>query len=202
MTAALHFDEDRHAYTLDGVPVPGVTTALKVVSSADYAMVDPAVLERAAALGTAVHRVIELDIRGTLDTESLDPQLVPYYGLWREFLATSGFRPIAAELRVASRRYGYAGTLDTLGMLHGELALLDLKRVVRLMRSTGPQTAGYELALREWRPDLVPEGAKLKRYALQLTDRWNLHPLKDPRDARTFLAALTCHQFMNPRSTH
>lgn len=203
MTTGLVFDEARHAYTLDGVPVPGVTTALKVVSSADYAMVDPEVLERAAALGTAVHKLIELDCRGVLAVDQLDPQLVPYFHHWRGFLATSGFKPLASELRVASRRYGYAGTLDLLGELNGGLALVDAKRVVRVMRSTGPQTAGYEVALREWRPDLVPAGARITRYALQLQpERWSLHPLKDAGDARTFLAALTCHQFMNPRSTH
>ena len=82
----LHFDPDRHAYQLDGAHVPGVTSALKVVSSADYAGVDPEVMARKAAIGTAVHRVIELDCLDDLDTDSLDSVLVPYYQAWRSFL--------------------------------------------------------------------------------------------------------------------
>lgn len=193
----LQFDEARHAYTLDGAPVPGVTSVLKVVSAADYAGVDPDVLAAAAARGQAVHRVIELDGQGRLDEDSLDPLLVPYLAAWREFMATSGFVPILQEHRVASRRYRYAGTLDLFGLLHGEYALIDAKSVARVMPSTGPQTAAYELALREQAPELVPADARVLRFALQLPakGRWQLHPLPDKGDARVFLAALTIHQF-------
>lgn len=198
---SLLFDEARHAYALDGVPVPGVTAALKVCSAADYAGVDPEVLEVAAARGQAVHRMIELDGRGRLDEDSLDPLLVPYLEKWRDFLRCSGFRPLAQEQQVASRRYGFAGTLDLLGELNGGLALIDAKSVVRVMPTTGPQTAAYELAAREWLPELVPPTAKVSRYALQLPANgpWRLHPFTSPRDARVFLAALTVYQF-NARS--
>lgn len=197
MTAGLLFDEERHAYTLDGQPVPGVTSILKSVSAGAYAGVDPEVMARASALGTAVHKVIELDVRGVLDEDALDPQLVPYLAQWREFLQQSGFQPLVSEHRVASRRYGFAGTLDLLGWLNDKLALIDAKRVVRVMPATGPQTAGYELALREWSPELIGQDQPLDRFALQLVPngRWRLHPLKDRTDSRTFLAALTVHQF-------
>lgn len=199
MTTAtgLVFDEARHAYTLDGVPVPGVTTALKVCSSADYAGVDPEVMERAAARGTAVHRMIELDGAGRLDEDSLDDQLQPYFSKWRQFLAQSGFVSLVREHRVASRRYGYAGTLDLFGILNDRYALIDAKSVVRVMPTTGPQTAAYEVALREQDPWLVPEGAKVWRYALQLppTGPWKLVPFTSPSDTRVFLAALTIHNF-------
>lgn len=194
---SLTFDEARHAYTLDGQPVPGVTSVLKVCSAGDYANVDPEVLAVASARGTAVHRMIELDGQGVLDVERLAPELHPYLAMWREFLATSGFVPILQESRVASRRYGYAGTLDLFGYLNDWFALIDAKSVATLMRSTGPQTAAYELALREWMPHLVPEGARVRRFALQLPKGgpWRLHPLTDPGDQRVFLAARTIHRF-------
>jgi len=196
--SGLQFDEARHAYTLDGVAVPGVTTALKVCSAADYAGVDPEVMARAAARGTAVHRMIELDATGRLDETSVDDQLLPYLEKWRQFVTQSRFVPILAEHRVASRRYGYGGTLDLFGFLNDKLALIDAKSVVRVMPTTGPQTAAYELALREWDPHILPPHSKVARYALQLPRdaRWQLVPFTSPRDTRTFLAALEIHNFI------
>ena len=199
--AGLLFDEATHTYTLDGVRVPGVTGALKVCSAADYAGVDPEVLAVAAARGTAVHRMIELDCKGRLDEAALDPMLATYLVKWREFMAVSGFVPLLQEHRVASRRYGYAGTLDLFGLLHDRYALIDAKSVVRVMPSTGPQLAGYEIALREWEPHLLPPADKVQRFALQLPadGPWRLVPFTSPRDARTFLAALEVHNFIARR---
>jgi|SRR5690606_9702692 len=194
----LLFDEAAHRYTLDGRPVPGVTTVLKLVSGADYAGVDPDVLARAAARGTAVHRMVELDGQGILDEDSLDDELRPYLAQWRQFMAQSGFVSLLQEGKVASRRYGYAGTLDLFGVLNGRFALIDVKSVVRVMRATGPQTAAYELALREWNPDVLPGDAPVDRFALQLRPAaaWQLVPFPSRTDARVFLGALTCHTFM------
>lgn len=198
----LHFDPDRHAYQLDGAHVPGVTSALKVVSSADYAGVDPEVMARKAAIGTAVHRVIELDCLDDLDTDSLDAQLMPYYRAWLDFLAVSGFDVILSEAKVASRRYRYAGQLDLFGRLNGIPCTIDAKCVAAVMPSTGPQTAAYTQALRETRPDLLPAAMPCRRYALQLrpfdaqgrpmVTPWKLHPFtQDAADLRLFLACLT-----------
>lgn len=195
----LLFDPTEHRYTLDGRVVPGVTEALKVVSGADYLGVDPEVLANAAARGTAVHRMVELDGQGVLDEAALDPDLQPYLVGWRRFLRESGLVVLAQEHRVASRRYGYAGTLDIFGVLNGRFALIDVKSVAMVMRSTGPQTAAYETALREWSPELLPGDAPVDRFALQLRPGqptpYSLVPFPSRRDARTFLAALECHNF-------
>lgn len=198
----LDFDPELHRYRLDGQALPGVTEALKVVSSADYAMVDPEVMARKAAIGQAVHLMIELDCAGELDLEDLDPQLLPYHAAWKSFLVTSGFRVLLSESKVASRRYGYAGQLDLFGDLNAIRATVDAKCVAMVMPSTGPQTAAYTQALRESRPDLLPAGAPCRRYALQLRPAdaqgkpfatpWKLHPFTDDAaDLRLFLACLT-----------
>lgn len=198
----LHFDPELHRYALDGVRVPGVTEALKVVSSAAYAGVPEHVLAAKAALGTLVHAMIELDCAGELDVPDLDPVLVPYYRAWRSFLTTSGFRVILSESKVASRRYGYAGQLDLFGELNVVRCTIDAKCVTTVMPSTGPQTMAYTQALRESRPDLLPAGAPCHRYALQLrptlpdgrpaSTPWKLHPFReDAADLRLFLACLT-----------
>lgn len=198
MSTEVHFDAESHTYTLDGKVLPSVTTILKRMSREAYRCVDRSVMARAAALGTAVHKLIELDIAGTLDVDGLDPQLLPYLHSWHRFLATSGFRPILSEQVVWSTRYGYAGQLDLLGELHDFIALIDAKRCAQVPVTAGPQTAGYEIASRERFPDLFPQGKPIRRFALQLnTDGTHrLVPFTDPDDTRVFLSELTCRNFM------
>lgn len=194
---ALQFDEATHTYTLDGVVLPSVTQALQVLPNG-YHMVDPEVMDRAAKLGTAVHDIIARDVAGELDEESVDFDLLPYLDMFRHFRGTSGFEPILSEERVYSTQHGYAGTLDLFGILNGRHVLIDNKRTVAVPRSTGPQTAGYEAALRERFPDFAK--LKIDRFALHLTpNRWQLVPLKDPGDMRVFLSALNIHKWSNAK---
>ena len=207
----LVFDPELHRYTLDGRSVPGVTEALKLVSAADYAMVDPEVMAAKAALGTAVHAMIELDCADDLDLDDLDDALRPYHRAWRSFLVTSGFRIRLSEGKVVSRRYGYAGQLDLFGELNAIPSTIDTKCVAAVMPSTGPQTAAYTQALRESRPDLLPAGTPCRRYALQLRPHdaqgrplstpWKLHPFTDDAaDLRLFLACLTVTHHLRSKS--
>lgn len=196
MIAGLEFDPVEHRYRLDGQPVPGVSTILQALGN-EYAMVDPEVLERAAAIGTAVHWLIEQDVAGTLDEEQVDFHLLPYLDQWRDFRHTSGFEPILSEQQVASRRYGYAGTLDLFGRLNGRKVLIDAKRTAAVPRKAGPQTAGYEVALRECMPEIFTPGERVDRFALHLRPgmRWRLVPFRDAADQRVFLSALTIHNW-------
>lgn len=200
----LVFHEDGHRYTYNGVTVPGVTTALKVISADDYRNVPQEVLEQKARFGTAVHKLIELDCLGTLDIDSLDVHQLAYYWAWREFIEKSGFRVLMSEGKVYSQKYGYAGQLDIFGVLNGCYSLVDAKCVTTVMPSTGPQTAAYEQALRETRSDILPPKAPVRRYALQLRPplpgrpdvaRWHLHPFTDPAHLPVFLSALRIHNW-------
>lgn len=194
----MHYDAETHTYRLNGEVVPGVTTVLKRISQEAYRFVDRALMDRAAALGTAVHKLIELRIAGTLDTDALDPQLLPYLHSWDRFIATSGFLPLLSEQIVWSLRYRFAGQLDLLGELHDCIALIDAKRCAQVPVTAGPQTAGYEIAARERFPELFRSGRPVKRFALQLnTDGTHrLVPFTDPDDARVFLSELTTRNFL------
>lgn len=205
MTAGLHFDPVAHRYTLDGKKLPGVTSVLKPISGAHYAGVDPAVMERAAELGRAVHRLIELDLANDLDLDELDPVLLPYYNGWRQFLATSGFKAQLSEQQMASRRQGYAGTLDLFGRLNYLPSLIDAKRVAVVVRSTGPQTFAYGQLVRECFPGLLPADAQLRRYALHLKNPapgqtaapWSLVPFNNDRqDALVWQSCLNIARYL------
>lgn len=206
MLDRLSYDDALHEYRYDGNVVPSVTQALGRLSAEEYRGVDAEVMERAAQLGKAVHRVIELDLRDDLDVESLSEGLLPYYESWRNFLATSGFTAVLSEQRVYSARYGYAGTLDLFGILNGEAVLIDAKRTAQVPRTAGPQTAAYETALRESLPDVItrhndlttPARDLIRRFALHLRadGTWRLVPFTDRSDLRVFLAQVTTHHWL------
>lgn len=205
--SALQFDAEAHTYTVDGQPFESVTTILKSLTEREYRFVKAEAMAEAAWLGTAVHKVIELEIADELDESALDERLVPYLEKWRQFRAHSGFQPLLSETRVFSRRYRFAGTLDMFGVLNGEATLIDAKRCASVPHTAGPQTAGYELALRESHPEIVaravsgPGQGRINRYALHLTPGtrpgWQLVPFKDPNDARVFLSAHTLSNFIS-----
>ena len=200
----LVYNDELHRYTLDGRVIPSVTTIIHPLSAELYKFVDKDVMMKAAALGTAVHKVIELDIKGTLDLESLHDDIVPYYSAWLHFVSLSGFKMLASECRVHSDRYVYAGTLDLVGTLPTstggiEYVIIDAKRCASVPRTAGPQTAGYEMALRENPPEgvVIPPGAPIKRYALHLKTNgsYALVPFTDKGDARVFLSCLSIHSW-------
>lgn len=205
--AVLQFDAESHSYRLDGLPVPSVTSILKDLSEREYRFVKAETMAESAWLGQAVHKVIELETANTLDEDLLDARLYEYLDAWRHFRAHSGFIPVLSEEKVYSRRYQYAGQLDLLGTLNGDCSLIDAKRCAGVPRTAGPQTAGYEVALRECRPDIVaqlasgPNGGRIRRYALHLTPNvrpgYRLVPFTDPNDARVFLSALTLNTWSN-----
>jgi hypothetical protein len=130
--------------------------------------------------------------------------LRPYLASWRQFRAQSGFVPVLSEARVHSRRYGFAGTLDLFGVMNDSPTLIDAKRTAQVPRSAGPQTAAYQIALRESRPEAIADaielgvvGMNIMRFALHLTPgRWQLVPFRNPNDQRVFLSALTIHNYM------
>jgi hypothetical protein len=196
MLERLTYDDDLHQYRYDGQIVPSVTQVLHRLSADQYRGADPEAMERAALLGKAVHRMIELDLRGQLDTASLSEELGIYFVAWRDFMATSGFVPIRSEQLVYSARYGYAGTLDLFGRLD-RFALIDAKRTIAVPRTAGPQTAAYEAALRESLPELTA-AEPIDRYALHLRPdgTWRLVPFRDRMDLRVFLAQITTHQWL------
>lgn len=198
--SAIAFKEADHTYWLDGRRLPGVTEILKIATHDDFRFVDPAVLARNAALGTAVHALIEADCKGAAQAafEAAPFDALPYFDMWRHFILTSGFRVIASELRVHSPRYGYAGTLDLIGELNGRLALVDAKRTASVPRSAGPQTAAYEQAARESYPAMIGEGVTVDRFALHLSPSgWRLVPFRDRADLRVFLSCLTVLNWRN-----
>lgn len=199
MLDGLRYDDALHEYRWDGAVVPSVTQVLARLSAEEYRFVDKSLMEEAALLGTAAHKMIELDLRGDLDVDALSDGLQVYYAAWQNFRRLSGFQMVLSEARVYSAKYGYAGTLDLAGWLNDRFVIIDAKRTAAVPRTAGPQTAGYLQALREHAEDAVlwPQDTPIDRYALHLRSdgTWRLVPFTDKSDLRVFLACKTLHDW-------
>ena len=190
----LVFDPIPHTYTLEGVLVPNVTGILEVLG--EYAGVPALVLERASAIGTAVHVATELDDKGGLVEESVHPVVRPFLDAWRKFRHDTGYAPDSIEERVFSKRHWYAGTLDRSGPSHdtGKPALIDIKTTANLMPAVGPQLAAYQEAKNYRNATKI-----VHRYAVQLKKDGNYHveEYRDPGDLGTFLSCLNIYHWRN-----
>jgi hypothetical protein len=148
----LHFDAASHTYSVGGVIVPSVTTVIGAVCPWLYDHSSDFARER----GSVVHEVCQLHDEGDLDESTVHPICAGFFEGWKRFLAESKFQIVANERRIYSPTYGFAGTLDRVGILNGNLVLIDLK--------TGDpgwqvalQTAAYQFAYQEETGELVDE---------------------------------------------
>lgn len=184
MSFVLQRDE-HHVYRVDGRVVPGVSKIIEPLRSWEGVPAD--VLDRAAALGTAVHLATYYDDRGTLDEASLAPEVAGYLEGWRRFRREKKPTLIHREKFVYNPALRYAGQLDAEMILDGELTIGDLKSGVK-HRVHGVQIAGYALARKE------EEGWTHfpRRVAIHLSPdgHYELEPYTRSSDYPTFISML------------
>ena len=179
----IEFDPEPHTYKVNGLAVPSVTQALNVLY--DYNDIPPQVLERARLFGVAVHKMVELEVRGVLDEAVLDDRLRPYLRAFREAVTATKPDEIHTEVRVGSEKYHYAGTSDLLLRFGQHWDLWDAK-TDRPPSTVGPQTAAYAHGI------LETYGIKIRnRRALVLKqDGFAFVPLKRINDFNLFVCSL------------
>lgn len=186
------FREDTHQYCLDDHPVPSVTQIIKEAGLSDYSSVPAPVLSAACKFGTAVHRATELWDKGTLDIASLSVPLLPYLEAWKKFRMEYNPEIKGIELRLASKAWKYAGTIDRHIAIEGNDCVLDIKTGFEFIPATAIQLAGYALMVRE-----NTDTRKLSRMGILLKPdaTYKIQQYKDPSDEQTFLSALICYRF-------
>lgn len=140
------FDPKTHSYSIDGRPVPGVTSVLRDLlpgwTASDWH------LQR----GRAVHACVAMIARG--QTFIHDPQIEGQVQAAERFFRETRPQVLKVEYPVYSRQYQYAGTLDLVALLagHTRRVLIDFK--ASLTETVPYQCAGYGVALREQDPAL------------------------------------------------
>lgn len=143
---------------------------------------------RAGEFGTAVHKACELYDLGTLNESILDINLKPWLESWKIFKKEFGITFFEAiEIRVYSKRWRFAGTVDRGQTINGKRTLIDIKTPTVLQDWVSLQLAGYQIAHEEM--------TKLKikqRWGVRLRpgQRPEIKPYNDKSDRDVFIGAL------------
>lgn len=141
----LTFEEEKHIYRLDGVYLPSVSTVMKPLSQALYRDVDEAVLNKAAARGTAVHNAIENYVKfGITD---IAPEFEGYMRGFKSWWKETKPKALGSECRVYNNVLRYAGTADMPVEIDGQRILIDFKTSAGVNKMlTGVQLEAYAKA--------------------------------------------------------
>jgi hypothetical protein len=159
-----------NGYEIDGVWYPRVTAIVSIkakpalyrfyAEQANFAAAD-AIKNKSAEEGTLLHETIETLLKG--EDSPIPSAVAPAASAFLDFRKQNEIIPHQIEARIISKKYHYAGTLDCLGEVNGELGVIDIKTSQAIYRDYGIQTSAYVGALRE-NPSMPP----LKRWVLRL----------------------------------
>lgn len=187
---ALVFNEERHTYHVGSRRLLSVTECLKVAGLIDASFYT----DFGRLRGQLAHQLIELHDRDDLDDGSVDPQLAPYLSAWQSFMREADARWTHIEHRMADPVRGYAGTMDRLGTVLGQPAIVDAK-TGHPAAWIGPQTAGYALLAEANR--LIPSARRVKRYGvfIRSTGDYRLVEYVNKDDLGVFSAAALLAQW-------
>lgn len=191
MSASFQFVSETHEYFLHGERKLSVTQILNETGLVCYDHIPAAILDRKAEIGTAAHAACHYFDEGDLDESSLAPEVRPYVEGWKRFRRETDFVPKLIEYRgiatVDGMQYGF--TLDRDGILFGKPVLLEIKCTAGVEFSWGPQTAAYEMAVRELEAEKYRFRSRIAVH-LRPNGNYQLVQLKDPQDYAVFKSAL------------
>jgi hypothetical protein len=200
----LSFEPEEHIYRLNGRMLPAVTQIIGelerdggvYVNRYSGAVVPAGAVEGARDYGATVHRLFQLFATGGDDRiarEKLSPELRRAYDTINMSFDAKGIVPIGSEVMLYHPDETYAGTVDLVARVGGQLTVIDLKGGTK-PGGVGMQTAGYEPMVRAWL-GLQPGGV-IKRACLHLPKK-GLHrwiPLEDPADYERFEERRVAHE--------
>lgn len=191
----LTFKPDTHEYFWDGIKKPGVSDIIDSAGLSDFWKVPKYILDKAAYLGKCVHEACHYLDTNTLDWETLDELLVPYVHAWRQFKEDTRFEIRHSEVKLYSKKYGFAGTPDRIGLIDGKEVLPDIKTGINTI-AHGVQTAAYEQLCKE---NLIIESRRMLRMTVRLNENgtYSIKPHKDRADFAVFKNALEIYKFKN-----
>jgi hypothetical protein len=99
-----------------------------VITASERSAINPAVLTQAARRGTLVHEYTEsIDYGIPLEEIEIDPALAGYVRAWLLFRRDWLFTPLYIEKPLYDAVGGFAGRIDRIGTVSGDLAIVDIK---------------------------------------------------------------------------
>jgi hypothetical protein len=166
----------RKGYFLaDGSQVPGTTTVLGRFKESGALLHwawrrgkehpdEPlyAARDEAGSIGTAAHAMVEASIKGQ-DPEAREELLAldesgrekarNAFGMYEAWASMSKLEIVDQEMQLVSERYRFGGTPDAIGLIRGELCLVDWKTSNGVFADYLLQLAAYRLLWEENHPD-------------------------------------------------
>lgn len=111
-------------------------------------------LAKAGEIGTQVHALIEWTLRAKLCQQPGPSPAICDKAQWcfmvfEEWAKKVNLKPLLIEQQVWSAVHGYAGTMDLLAEIDGQLTVIDFKTGKRVYPEAHLQNAAYRVALRE-----------------------------------------------------
>lgn len=119
--------------------------------------------EKDANIGTAMHEMIECDIKGrkfntgNYPDDVIEPALKAFKG-WEVWKETWEFDPISIEENLVSEKYQCGGTPDCVPAIKGKLSMFDWKSSKAVYPDYKIQVRGYGLLWDENHPDMPIDG--------------------------------------------
>jgi ATP-dependent exoDNAse (exonuclease V) beta subunit len=168
----LEYNDEKHTYMVEGKQVPAVTRVVDAVSPkslTEWAAKAGAEMQaivydgirfahkeisrEAQNIGSDVHKWIELWIKfqisgGESITEYPEDVRVPMEN-FHKWVESREVEWIASEKKIYSKFWNYAGTIDALAKINGELYVIDFKTSAKIYKEYYLQVYGYAQAIHE-----------------------------------------------------
>lgn len=207
----LELDSD-HVYKLRGVEIPGVTSVLTAVGAApSFWFLSEGELNFYRDRGRAVHKAIELLIRGNLDKRG-PKWLKPYITGWERFtndynvevitiaqssLAHERTNRVGAftEIPLHHETFRYGVTPDAIAKVKGHIAPIEIKATSSHSPATQIQTAAQDMAVEE----VIGQKLSGTRWAVRLLSE---EPYYEPKkytergDRSTWIGMLSTYNWL------
>ena len=168
---ALCFDAKQHKYFVGDRELISVTTLLKVMGLQWYPNNEAVRLKM--ELGSYVHQITEYYDKNRLGysvkfypeniykndairKENGMHEALPYFEAYKKFLTETGCEVIEVEKRYYHPAWWYAGTIDRLARINGQLTILDIKTGISIP-ATALQIGGYAELYKHWH-GVTPKG--------------------------------------------
>lgn len=146
----LVYTEEPHGYLWKGEPKPYVSGILADLGlKPDFSRVDPGILRHKTEIGKGAHLAIKYHNKGTLDIESVDPEIKPYFQAYLSFLQISKAEIISFETPQYSELHDFACTPDLVMKLNDRIVLIDAKTTAVIDPSVEYQLWFQEIAWNE-----------------------------------------------------
>jgi len=142
--------EGKHFYVTNSKKLPSVTTILQLIANPGLEAWKRATPDWeeislwAANLGTKVHKAIELHLNGRPHTMKSAMQF-KCFDAFLQWKNQNEFEKMDTEMKLKSEK-GYAGTLDLICKLNGELYIVDFKTSVQIYPDYLLQLSAYRAA--------------------------------------------------------